>query len=72
MPKVKFTYDQECTQTIEAECDVPQEVVDQGEDAIRDYLEENAHAWDDGQTLETHFGNTKGKDDYAEIKVVDL
>ena len=69
MPKVSFTYDQEAVLTNEATCEVPQEVIDQGEDAIRDYLEENAHDWEDGQTLETYFGNTRGKEEYADIKV---
>lgn len=65
MPKINFTYDQKAVVTLVASCEVPQEVVDEGEAAIKDYLEDHCEDWDDpGNVKETDYGETLGPDRY--------
>ena len=46
MPQIQVTYKQKVTETWNADADVPQEVIDEGEEAIEEWLYHNQDGLD--------------------------
>jgi histidinol dehydrogenase len=46
MPEVQFTVREEVTQWWRVQMDIPQDVIDEGDDAMRDYVENSSEGRD--------------------------
>lgn len=58
MPIVSFQYQQRSVHEVEAEAEVPAEIIAQGDKAIVDWLEDNPDAWQDGDYQVIDWGET--------------
>lgn len=65
MPKIHFTYDQDVIQTFRASCEVPDGAEDWDEAKLKEHIYEHSDAWtENGEAINTEFGDTRGKADY--------